>query len=975
MEETNGICVLYETLQRATSQNPEVLKGAEHKLASWENQNGFYTALLKIIANPSFDLNTRFLAAIHLKNGIEKHWRKTPNCIISDEERAAIKGSLEQIMLVEPAINIVTQLAIVISKIARLEIREWPSLLPCLLEWIRSSDVDKQYRALLVTYHVIKILSTKRLTGDRKIFQDMAKEIFDYLCGLWDTLFLDWASSGASGDSIYRAHYSLKVLRILCVRGYKTPHESDSVKKFMFTVMQRAKETLEIRSTRQDTSTLLEKHIITMWKVVADLLEIHPLSFVPFLSTGLEFAAYFGFSEEGRALVFERVAIHSLNLMKAIILCTEFRAPRTLEANIGGRRSSVSMATPETSPLTYEAAEVKNRFFTDETLTVLVRVLATRYLPLTQAELESWNEDPEEFALRMEESGETWKYNLRQSAETLFVTLFKEFHKSVDVLLGLLNEFQAPLKDPQDLQTILAKDALYNAAGITAYELYDEFSFDSWLTATLIHELSLPVPVLHRRITWLVGQWTGVKVSPDSRPTIYALLRSGLSSPDIVVRLSSSQALRLCLDDFEFVPEQFLPFMQDTFHYLFGLLKDVRESDNKMRVLHTMSFLIERMGPQIKTSAQIASLTQYLPLLWNTEHNMLKAAVVSTCIQLVHALGTDALALREFVFPIIRIATDLNTPEHVYLLEDGLDLWHALMEYAPDPPEDSFIQLVDNLIPLLTISTEHLKPSVALVNCYALVYPEVFAERFGALVCAELNSSINDMRVEGITMVLRGVETLLRTSPTSGPHAVKPIIGKIFQAAHDGLDTPMLLSLYLSVVSRLLLISEPVFQLGLEFVASSEGKTTHEVLTTITDVMCNKVSYIVQPERKKLISIALLKLMSTCEQNVLHRLCGIFLAVAETLNDIMKSDLTGKFIDSLCVIDFESTRDSDEVVTENDLRKKRLAARDVVYTVDLVQLFRNEVNNLRIRVGDAHFTELLSTVDVETMQMAKPFLE
>lgn len=71
--------------------------------------------------------------------------------------------------------------------------------------------------------------------------------------------------------------------------------------------------------------------------------------------------------------------------------------------------------------------------------------------------------------------------------------------------------------------------------------------------------------------------------------------------------------------------------------------------------------------------------------------------------------------------------------------------------------------------------------SVALVNCYALVYPEVFAERFGAVVCTELNSSISDMRVEGITMVLRGVETLLRTSPNNGPHAVKPIIGKIFQ--------------------------------------------------------------------------------------------------------------------------------------------------------------------------------------------------
>lgn len=51
-----------------------------------------------------------------------------------------------------------------------------------------------------------------------------------------------------------------------------------------------------------------------------------------------------------------------------------------------------------------------------------------------------------------------------------------------------------------------------------------------------------------------------------------------------------------------------------------------------------MSFLIERMGPQIKSSAQIASLSQYLPLIWGTEHNMLKAAVVSTAIQLVHVI-------------------------------------------------------------------------------------------------------------------------------------------------------------------------------------------------------------------------------------------------------------------------------------------------------------------------------------------------
>jgi len=70
--------------------------------------------------------------------------------------------------------------------------------------------------------------------------------------------------------------------------------------------------------------------VIVMWKIVGDMLETHPLSFVPFLQGGLEFAVYFGFSDEAQILVFERVPIHAFNLLKGILLCPEFRAPKRL---------------------------------------------------------------------------------------------------------------------------------------------------------------------------------------------------------------------------------------------------------------------------------------------------------------------------------------------------------------------------------------------------------------------------------------------------------------------------------------------------------------------------------------------------------------------------------------------------------------------------------------------------------------------
>jgi len=65
----------------------------------------------------------------------------------------------------------------------------------------------------------------------------------------------------------------------------------------------------------------------------------------------------------------------------------------------GLRKTNIRDTTPDADPLTLEAADVKDRFFSDDTLAILVRVLVTNYLPLTSSEMESWNEGPEEFGM------------------------------------------------------------------------------------------------------------------------------------------------------------------------------------------------------------------------------------------------------------------------------------------------------------------------------------------------------------------------------------------------------------------------------------------------------------------------------------------------------------------------------------------------------------------------------------------------
>ena len=66
----------------------------------------------------------------------------------------------------------------------------------------------------------------------------------------------------------------------------------------------------------------------------------------------------------------------------------------------------------------------------------------------------------------------------------------------------------------------LQKEAVYTAVGLASYDLFDQVDFDSWFSSYLLGELKNPHPkyrIIRRRVVWLLGQWVGVKLSPNLR--------------------------------------------------------------------------------------------------------------------------------------------------------------------------------------------------------------------------------------------------------------------------------------------------------------------------------------------------------------------------------------------------------------------------------------------------------------------------
>lgn len=72
-------------------------------------------------------------------------------------------------------LQIATQISVLIAKVARVDCpRQWPELIPTLVESVKVQDDLQQHRALLTFYHVTKTLASKRLAADRKLFYDVS---------------------------------------------------------------------------------------------------------------------------------------------------------------------------------------------------------------------------------------------------------------------------------------------------------------------------------------------------------------------------------------------------------------------------------------------------------------------------------------------------------------------------------------------------------------------------------------------------------------------------------------------------------------------------------------------------------------------------------------------------------------------------------------------------------------------------------
>lgn len=73
---------------------------------------------------------------------------------------------------------------------------------------------------------------------------------------------------------------------------------------------------------------LVEKFVCRMFKMLMTVIEDHPAEYLDFIQPTVELAYFYGFTNDGNAVVFERFLIQLFNLTKLILICPQYKLPR-----------------------------------------------------------------------------------------------------------------------------------------------------------------------------------------------------------------------------------------------------------------------------------------------------------------------------------------------------------------------------------------------------------------------------------------------------------------------------------------------------------------------------------------------------------------------------------------------------------------------------------------------------------------------
>ena len=747
---------LYNTLAAATGQNHQLLQTSTQQLQNWEKAPGYYSLLQDVFIDQSLPEDIRYLSIIQLKNGIDRYWRKTAQNALPKEEKLQIRTRALDAGTREPSRPLNLHNGLLLAKIARYEFpHDWPELITSLISHLRAATTPttkSRYlkNTLYTLLQVIKELSTARLQRTRTSLQQVTPELLQVVGGIYVQSVETWTrflngggdDEGSALESVEHSLLSLKVLRRLIIAGFEHPNRDSDVDRFWTIAYQHFGQFFQIVSGSQidtNVNNMVLKHLSHFSKLHIDMARTHPAAFVllpgcfeitqtyltliqqlgeQYRSTGVSATAKIGTdgdADEGKTML-EKLGLKGLLLVRAFVKMAynpvqtfKYQHPQDKEE----RKAAVDL--------------VKKDILSEVFVNQMMELIITKFFVFRESDLRDWEEEPEEWEKREEEIADAWEFSVRSCSEKLFLDLIMNFKEMlVPRLLQVFYQYATP-----DNQDVFLKDSLYSAIGLAGPFLDQTLDFNSFLKTTLAAEFQMTRPnynVLRRRIAILLGHWVPIKPAELDRRLIYQIFQTILNPEDRlndqVVRVTAGRQLQKVLEPFEFEYSDFEPFAATLLARVVGLVSEVELTETKMALLETTRVAIVKMETHISPFAD--DIMSMLPPLWqeSEEEHLFKQQILTLVTAIISSLKNKSLRFQPMILPLIQQALQPDSETLVYLMEEALDLWSAIIQQTPtDSASPELLSMTSTIFPLLGLGTESLRQTLDIADSYILLSP------------------------------------------------------------------------------------------------------------------------------------------------------------------------------------------------------------------------------------------------------------
>ncbi|KAJ2787967.1 hypothetical protein GGI15_000306 [Coemansia interrupta] len=958
-------------LEHAASQDPRQVALAEELLRDWEIKPMFHATVFDIFADRSLPMGVRWLAIISFKNNIDKYWKKTAQHAIQIDEKELVRPRLLDYFDEENP-QLAIQYCVAVSRIARWEFpRVWPEFVDVLTA--RIQEIVGKYNAnnpdrfqtmehnVLYTLHLfVKVMCQRTLEIERQALKKLTPVVFGIIAPVYVERIRQFNDSLQSGSSeqfqglLKSIRLCVKTMRRLFAYGYRKsePIGDIAIEFYKASIDHQSAfynlyASLQPESRESADGLQLRKIILLYGKIYLEFQKSDAIRFITMdcVKTMLEWY-WIQLKIEAPKLVslandtdnppettLEPLLIQGIELYRNVVKNFYYMVDEGVEMDSSVKRCR---------------QVIDNEIIVPEFVAQMAELLINYYIPLKPKDIEMWQNDPEAWVV--EEESDYWEFDIRRSAERLFVDVIDQHREQmVPQLRHMIWNIQMS-SDPNT--AFFQREGLYAALGLCANQLYDDMDFCQWLKDHPI--VDSPMGAVKWRIAWLVGKWVPVKFPASERGNAYSLLLllANANEP-LIVRMEALTSLIRCIDnDWDFNTEQFKPYLQQSIQMIIGVLGDVNKAESHMRIVGFMSTLVCRMQRDIVPYAD--SIMNLIPSLWQraAEENLYQTTILALVAKLAEALGTQSVALQPFVVPLIQHSIDLDNPAHVYLLEDGLDLWLALVRNG-STIVPTVRALLQNIPKLLQYSTETLKKVLKIIEANLLIDGASIFTEYGRMLLHGLCDLVADknLTARAIAAGYATLNVLVQCVPLE--ICIKPLtesngLWLAFTHIVDKNEEAMVLVHHAGFMSRVAVSYPSLFS---EFLASQDTAITKVFVENWIDLY-DDVGQITQ---QRLFAVGLAVAIATTNVGVLQNLDSM----VPIWNDIMSN--TGSSLVYFADADDDLPEDSDDMIAENQ-RRKTMLANDPVHKFDIKQILTQSMSECERLNGPERFQEIVAQV-------------